>query len=218
MRLTHIGHSCLLVEAAGIRVLMDPGVLSHGFEELSDLAAVVITHQHVDHLDVERLPPLLEANGSARVLAEPEVAAELRRVGIEADALHSGETQVVGDAGLEISAVGGEHAVIHPDIPRVGNVGVVLRAGGEPTLFHPGDALDTVPEGVDVLAVPLSAPWAALDETADFLRAVTPDRWFPIHDGLLSPAGHGIYLRLLGSLAPQSSTMLALAAHEAATV
>ena len=38
MDITHLGHSCLLVESAGTRVLLDPGTFSHGFEELTGLA------------------------------------------------------------------------------------------------------------------------------------------------------------------------------------
>jgi L-ascorbate metabolism protein UlaG (beta-lactamase superfamily) len=216
MRVTNLGHSCLLVEAAGARILIDPGTLSHGFEQLVDLDAIVITHQHVDHLDAERLPLVLDANDGATMLAEPEVAVELTRVGIDTSPLHPGDARTV--AGLEIAAVGGLHAVIHADIPRVGNVGVLLRADDEPTLFHPGDAIDTAPEGVDVLALPTSGPWAALKETADFLRAVGAGRWFPIHDGLLSPAGRGVYLRLLDGLAPEGSSMLDLAGRSTSTV
>jgi L-ascorbate metabolism protein UlaG (beta-lactamase superfamily) len=216
MRVTNLGHSCLLVEAAGARILLDPGTLSHGFEELVDLDAVVVTHQHVDHLDAERLPIVVETNDGATVLAEPEVAVELTRVGIDAVPLHPGDARTL--AGLEIAAVGGEHALIHPDIPRVGNVGVLLRADDEPTLFHPGDAIDTAPEGVDVLALPVSGPWAALKETVDFLRVVGAGRWFPIHDGLLSPAGHGVYLRLLDTLAPEGAALLDLAGRPATTI
>lgn len=213
MRVTNLGHSCLLVESAGARILLDPGTLSHGFEQLVDLDAVVVTHQHVDHLDAERLPLVLETNDRATVLAEPEVAVELTRVGIDAVPLHPGQARTF--AGLEIAAVGGQHAVIHPDIPRVGNVGVLLSGDTEPTLFHPGDALDTVPDGVDVLALPVAAPWAALREAVDFLREVRAGRWFPIHDGLLSPAGRGVFLRLLGGLAPEDCAMLDLTAEPA---
>jgi hypothetical protein len=56
-------------------------------------------------------------------------------------------------------------------------------------LFHPGDALDTVPSGVDILAVPAYGPWAAMKETVDFVRAVGALEGFPIHDGLLSERG-----------------------------
>jgi L-ascorbate metabolism protein UlaG (beta-lactamase superfamily) len=215
MRLTHIGHSCLLLEIAGVRVLIDPGAFTHGFEELTDLDAVLVTHAHLDHYDAERLPQLLEANDEARLVAEPEVAAELRRTGLDAAALHPGESTSVGP--LTVSAVGGLHAVIHDDIARIGNVGIVFAAEGEPTFFHPGDSYETAPEGVDVLGVPLSAPWAALKETVDFVRAVAPRVAVPIHDGILNPTGRGVYLRNLGLLKPEQTELRDLAGAGAVT-
>src|SRR5207249_3359144 len=97
---------------------------------------------------------------------------------------------VVGD--VLITAVGGQHAVIHRDIPRIGNVGYVLRSEGQPTFFHPGDALDTTPGGVDVLAVPAYGPWAAMKETIDFVRTVGALEGFLIHDELLSDRGRAL--------------------------
>ncbi|WP_432507280.1 MBL fold metallo-hydrolase [Kineococcus arenarius] len=191
MRITRYGHSCLLVETDRSRVLLDPGVFSRGWEELTDLDAVVVTHQHPDHVDVEKLPQLLEADDRAVLHAEPETAASLGGAGIEASALHAGSTLTVGD--LSIEAVGGEHALIHADVPRVGNVGLLLRAEGEPTVFHPGDSYAVAPAGVDVLALPLSAPWAASREMIDFVRAVRPGSGFAIHDALLSQVGLGLY-------------------------
>jgi L-ascorbate metabolism protein UlaG (beta-lactamase superfamily) len=209
MRLTHIGHACLLLEADGARVLIDPGAFTHGFVELTGLDAVFITHAHLDHYDAERLPQLLEANDGARLVAEPEVSAELRRTGVDVVALHPGESTSVG--GLTVTAAGGMHAVIHEDIPRIGNVGLVFSADGEPTFFHPGDSYETAPEGVDVLGVPLTAPWAALKETVEFVRAVAPRVAVPIHDAVVSPIGRGIYLRNLGSLAPEKTELRDLA-------
>lgn len=209
MLISHLGHSCLLVESADIRVLLDPGTFTHGFEELTGLDAVLVTHAHVDHYDAERLPTLLEANDGARVIAEPEVAAELNRVGLEASPLHPGESTTIGS--LTVTAVGGLHAVIHDDIPRIGNIGLLLGAVGEPTFFQPGDSYESVPEGVDVLGLPLVAPWAALKETVDFLRAVAPRVAVPIHDAIVTPAGRGIYLRNVGNLAPDGTLLRDLA-------
>jgi L-ascorbate metabolism protein UlaG (beta-lactamase superfamily) len=212
MRITHLGHACLLVESDGARVLIDPGAFSSGFEQLTDLDAVVITHQHPDHVDVERLPQLLEANDAAQLLAEPETAAELSRAGIGARALHAGERHSI--AGLPLHATGGRHAVIHPDLPRVGNVALLLgtsRAdGGDGLLLHPGDSYDVVPADVDLLALPLWAPWAKASETVDYLRAVHPAVAVPIHDGPLQPPARNIYLTHCINLAPEGTVLRAM--------
>ena len=202
MRVTHFGHSCLLVETGAARVLLDPGTLSHGFEELEGLDAVLVTHAHPDHVDVERLPSLLDGNDGAVLRAEPGVAASLSESGLPALPLHPGESFDV--AGATATAVGGRHALIHADVARIGNVGFLLSAEGEPTLFHPGDSYEATPEGVDVLAVPLNAPWAASKETVDFVRAVGAREGLLIHDALLSPVGRAVYggqVTTLGGLA-----------------
>lgn len=190
-------------------MLIDPGAFTRGFEELTGLDAVLITHTHLDHYDAERLPALLEANDGARLIAEPELAVEMNRVGIDAAGLHPGESVSIG--GLAVTAAGGEHALIHDEIARIGNIGLLLAAEGEPTVFHPGDCYRAVPADVDVLAVPLSAPWAALRETVEFLRAVAPRVAVPIHDALLSPTGRGVYLRNVGLLAPEKTELRDLA-------
>lgn len=189
MEITHLGHAAVLVEVAGTRILIDPGSFSDQWHGLTGLDAVVITHQHLDHVDPERVPMLLKANPDARVYCEPSVpeAVDLP----DATSLPSGERATVG--GVELSAVGGEHAIIHRDIPMIGNVGVLVRAEGEPTLFHPGDSLVTCPEGVDLLALPVMGPWAALKEHIDFVRTVGAPRAFPIHDGLLNERGWELY-------------------------
>ncbi|MPN38155.1 hypothetical protein SDC9_185679 [bioreactor metagenome] len=82
--------------------------------------------------------------------------------------------------------------MIHRDLPRIGNVGVVLAAEGEPRLFHPGDSLAEVPPDIDLLAVPAFGPWAALKETIDWVRAVGAPTSFFIHDGLLNDRGRRV--------------------------
>lgn len=190
MNITRFGHAAVLVEVAGARILIDPGTFSvEETFELTDLDAIVVTHQHVDHLDQERVPALLERNPDAVLLCDPETASIVQHGSWTSNA--DGLETTVGTATLR--GVGARHAEILTSLPRVGNVGVMVTAPGEPTLFHPGDTYEYAPEGVDVLAVPLSAPWAKSSETVGFVQRVSPATIIPIHDCTISELGYGLY-------------------------
>ncbi len=189
MQLTHFGHSCLLAQFDDTSLLFDPGNFSHGFEGITGLSAIVITHQHPDHVDVARLPALLEGNPEATLYADPQTAAQL---GERCQPVQVGDELSVGS--LTIRAVGGRHAVIHPEIPVIDNISYLVGDRDHPArLMHPGDALFVPDEPVDVLAAPASAPWMRISEAIDYLRAVAPTRAVPIHQGIIAPDARGIY-------------------------
>jgi L-ascorbate metabolism protein UlaG (beta-lactamase superfamily) len=192
MQLRKFGHSCLLVSSGEGRVLIDPGTFSSGFEDLDGLTAVLITHQHPDHLDVGRLEPLMERNPDARLVTDVGTAQVLRdEHGIEANVATAGESF---DVGITVDVVGEQHAEIHPDIPRIPNAGYVLDG----RLLHPGDALDVTDRDVEVLALPAMAPWMRMAEAIDYLRAVAPRFAVPIHEGMLRNTDlyYGAFLNL----------------------
>jgi L-ascorbate metabolism protein UlaG (beta-lactamase superfamily) len=200
MRITHLGHACLLVEAGGQRILLDPGAFSPGFAGVTGLDGILITHQHPDHVDLQRLPALLEINPQARLYAEPQAGAVLQEAGIVAEHTAAGEVLTFGP--VRVTPVGQLHALINEALPRIGNLGLVLRTDGEPSLFHPGDAYDGEPGEVDILALPLNAPWTASRDTIAFAHRISPGFCIPIHDALLSAIGRRLYLSQVKSLGP----------------
>lgn len=201
MKVTHLGHSCLLVETERSRVLIDPGTFSD-FADVDSLDAVLVTHQHPDHLDPEKIGDLLERNPNAELHTDPGTAEQLRDKGFQPVETAAGQEFTIGDLGVR--PAGDRHAVIHADLPRVDNVGLVLRDPAGATLFHPGDALDAEPGPVDYLAVPVSAPWCAVKETIDFVRRIAPAKGVvPIHDALLVDGARTMYLTHIGNLGLQ---------------
>jgi L-ascorbate metabolism protein UlaG (beta-lactamase superfamily) len=211
MRLTHLGHACLLVEVEGARILIDPGNLAGDFTVLEGLDLIAMTHQHPDHADPERLPALVARNPDALVVAEPqaaEVVAEQTHGAVRARPLSAGEPVQLHD--VTVRPVGHLHAEIHESLPRIGNLGLVVSAAGAPTLFHPGDSYDADPGAVDILGVPVNAPWAKISATADFVRRIQPRIAVPIHDGLLNDSGRELYLRLTNRFGPDGMRLLDL--------
>lgn len=187
MRITKFGHACVRVQHDGATVVLDPGVFTD-VGALDGADAVLITHEHPDHY----LPDHLRAT-DARIFTIDAVAARIRE---DAPDLLDRVT-VVGPgesfeaAGLPVRAVGELHAVIHPEFPRFHNSGYVLTLGAE-KVFHPGDALTGPGETVDVLLVPVSAPWMRASEGIEFAREVRAPRNVAIHDRVYSEAGLGI--------------------------
>jgi L-ascorbate metabolism protein UlaG (beta-lactamase superfamily) len=112
---------------------------------------------------------------------------------------------------VTVQGVGELHALIHEEIPVIHNTGMRISADGEPTFFHPGDSLEAEPEGVDVLAFPLNAPWARSREMTAFLRRLAAPHAIPVHDGLLSAAGRTLYLTQAGNLGSKETQLHDLA-------
>jgi len=205
MQVTHFGHSCVLLDTGAARLLIDPGNFSRDFEGVTGLDAVLVTHQHPDHLDPERLPALLRANPDARLVVDSGSAEQLGSAGLGVDHETVAPGTTLEIAGARVEVLGGQHAVIHPDIPRIANNGYLVDG----THFHPGDALDTVPPGeVEVLFLPTAAPWQKLADAVTYLREVAPRTAVPIHQGIL--AVPGMYYGHFERLGPEKTTVKVL--------
>ena len=205
MQVTHFGHSCVLLDTGAARLLIDPGNFSADFENVTGLDAVLVTHQHPDHLDLERLPALLRANPDARLIVDSGTAGQLggAEVATDHETVEPGTTLNV--AGARVEVLGGQHAVIHPDIPVIPNNAYLVDG----THMHPGDSITVVPaEPLDVLFLPATAPWEKLSETVDYLRQVAPRTAVPIHQGMLAITT--VYYTQLDRLGPEETTFTPL--------
>lgn len=179
MRVTKYGHSCLHVTEGSASVLLDPGAFSSGFESLTGLTAVLITHQHFDHVDADKLSTLLTANPGATVYADAQTAAALGGKGIEVTTVQAADEF---DVGVPVSVYGARHAVIHKDIPVISNVAYLIDG----RLLHPGDSFTEIDRPVEILALPVSAPWMAVKEAVEYVRSVSPSYVVPIHEQVLA--------------------------------
>jgi L-ascorbate metabolism protein UlaG (beta-lactamase superfamily) len=215
MEITKKGHACVRLSKEGRTLVIDPG----GFSE-EDAAlgaeAVLVTHEHPDHFDEGRLRAALDADAATELWTLASVAERL--AGAYPGRVHEvGEGDTFRTAGFEVEVHGQLHAVIHPDLPRITNVGYAVDDGA---LFHPGDALTDPGRPVRTLLLPVHAPWNKFSEVLDYVRQLAPERAFAVHDGLLSEAGHAVYGRNLGPQGPGlgGTDYARLAPGESATV
>ena len=193
MKMTKYTHSCVRLEREHNVLVLDPGSFSEVEEALDGAAAVLITHEHADHLDRDRVLAVMAANTDLALYAPAGLAAELR----EASAGSGAADRIIDvepnsaftAAGFEVRSFGGQHALIHPLVPLVANVGYLIDG----TLYHPGDSF-VIPNGLTVqtLLVPIHAPWSKVGEVIDFVIASGAERAYPIHDALLNERGLGI--------------------------
>lgn len=200
MRIIHFGHSCVLLETGSARLLIDPGTYATGFEVARELDGVLITHQHPDHLDAEKLPVLMAANPGAALVVDEGSAPVVRELGLTPTVAHAGDHVRIGGASVHVA--GGRHAVIHQDIPVIQNNCYVVDDGA---YYHPGDSLVVPEQAIDVLGVPAAAPWLKTSEAVEFLRAVRPRVAMPIHDAVV--ARPELYFGLLDRLSPEGTTV-----------
>jgi L-ascorbate metabolism protein UlaG (beta-lactamase superfamily) len=191
MRLTKLGHACVRLEKSGSVLVIDPGAFS-GDDALTGANAVLITHEHFDHIVPDSLRAALAADPGLQVWSTAAVAGQFPDLVARVHVVDHGDTFTA--AGFDVHVYGSEHAVLHQDIPMIANVGFMID--GE--VFHPGDAL-TVPEDpVGTLLLPASAPWLKLAEMIDYARAVDAGRGYTIHDALFSETGLAVLGAFLG--------------------
>jgi L-ascorbate metabolism protein UlaG (beta-lactamase superfamily) len=207
-RLTFLGHSTVLVDLDGVRVLTDPmlGHLAVGVirrqvpavlpDLLAGLSAVFISHGHWDHLDLASLralpgqPALIVPVGLGRVVAKAA------RGGVHE--LRAGDKVQIG--GLMLEAIHAEHGRRRSPLTSAeASLGVLIT--GSSSVYFAGDtdlfpAMSQLAGRVDVALLPVGG-WGPrlgrrhLDpgRAAEAAVRIQPAIATPIHWGTLYPLG-----------------------------
>lgn len=192
MKLTKFEHACFVVEQDGESLMVDPGAYTRDFVVPENVVGIIITHEHADHLSEDHLRSIIEKNPAATIYAHSDVVGQLD--GFKTQIVTANEGIKVGN--FELEFFGGEHAVIAKEIPVIANLGVMINN----KLYYPGDSFTLPERSVEVLALPVAAPWMKLSEAVDFIKAVQPKIAFPTHDAVLSDAGKGLPDTLIPNL------------------
>jgi L-ascorbate metabolism protein UlaG (beta-lactamase superfamily) len=191
MRLTKLGHSCVRLEKDGATLVIDPGGWSDAAGALAGASAVLITHEHPDHLDAGAVRAAMAGDPGLRLWANASVAEQFGDFGTRVHAVDHGDT--FSAAGFDVHVYGHDHAQIYREIPIVLNTGFAVD--GE--VFHPGDSLTVLEDRVPTLLLPIVAPWLKTAEMIDYAREVGPRRAYAIHDAVLNENGIGLWQRMM---------------------
>lgn len=189
MKLTKYTHSCVRLENEGKTLVLDPGGFSEVEKALDGADYIFITHVHPDHFDSERVIAFLKENPEVPLYAPQAVIDEVSKELPEAKVQLADAKETIELEGFTLKTYGGQHALIHPLVPTIDNVGVLVNDN----VFHPGDSF-TVPHGIQAktLLAPIHAPWNKMSEVIDFVISVRAPQVYPIHDSLLADNGRNL--------------------------
>lgn len=183
MKITKFGHCCLLIEEGEARILTDPGNYNKVPQE-KNIDAILLTHEHQDHVHIESLQEILSRNQQAVVYTHKGVGRLLEEAHIPYTCINDNEEVLV--RGVSVLSSGTEHACICHGLPDVINTGFFI--GNK--LFYPGDAFHNPNKQVEILALPVAAPWMRLEEAINYAKELHPKIVFPVHDGMLRQEHH----------------------------
>ena len=190
MKITKIGHCCLVVEVDGKKILTDPGTYSTGQNELKGIDVVLITHEHADHVHAESLKEVLKNNPEATIITNSAVATLLSDSNIVVTICEGRE--VYSENGLKLEAFDGKHEEIYGDFGQVQNTGYLIQE----RLFYPGDSFHDPKIPVDILALPVGGPWCKIGDAIRYALSVKPKFAFPVHDATQKETALGLLQRL----------------------
>jgi L-ascorbate metabolism protein UlaG (beta-lactamase superfamily) len=185
-------HSCLLITEKGERLVVDPGGWSSPVKEIGGVNVIVITHEHQDHFNLEKIKEFL-ALQTATIISNGSVAKLLAAENIPCTVVEGGDTHTTGT--FVIRGIAAPHATLPVAAPL--NVAYVLNE----TLLVTGDSFNfEMPPSVRVLTLPIAAPWGTATEAVHKALALRPAHVIPVHEGVLNPAFAPRVIQMCGNV------------------
>lgn len=179
MKVTKLVHSCLLVEKDGVKILVDPGSYSwqendvRGFN-FSDISAVVVTHNHPDHMSIDFAKAVKQASPNAVWYGTEETHSNLVDIDVSCELLSDDPN---------IKFVESKHADLSPwfDVQPQHTSYLLFDE-----LLVSGDCQTlTDSHGARILASAINGgPWGAVVGFAKMIESmpVKPNVVLPLHD------------------------------------
>ena len=203
MKITKLGHCCLMIETKGKRILTDPGSYTiEAHSKLEKIDYILFTHEHQDHYHIESLKTILKKNPQAVIYSNNSVSELLNNEGIKNVMIKNGDSVLLGE--ISVVGIGEKHAQMHNDIPLTSNIGFFIDG----RLWYPGDAFTNPERGVEILALPVSGPWMKIGEAIDYAILLKPKVAFPVHDGTRFGSAHALPTKILPNHGIEFVTMI----------
>ncbi len=230
LRVTWFGHSSNLIEIDGVRVLVDPVwdlraapvqwfgpkrffAPTLGLNELPEIDAVLISHDHYDHLGAGTVRELARLRPRVRWITSLGVGAELRGMGVEAERITeldwTESTVIAGRDGAElrVSSVPARHFSGRSLLNRFETLWAAFcLAGSEHRVYYGADtgewdgfktiAAEYGPFDLTMLEIgAFNEKWKSIhlgpDGAVKAFGALGGGLMMPIHWGLFNLALHG---------------------------
>lgn len=183
MKITKIGHCCLVIKVKGLTIMTDPGAWTDAQNTIKGVDVVLITHEHQDHFYIDSIKRILVNNPSARIITNSAVGKLLDLQKIPFEILEDSDQMLLKEVLIE--GFGKLHAEIYPEIQPVMNTGYMINN----EFYYPGDAFYEPSRPVKILALPVCGPWMRMAEALDFAKKIKPEIVFPVHDEMLKITG-----------------------------
>lgn len=192
MKITKLGHCCLLIETKGKRILTDPGSYTiNTHSNLENIDCILYTHDHQDHFHLESLKAIIHKNPQIIIYANDSVSGLLEKENIRHIKLVHNDNVSLGT--ILIVGLGEKHAEMHSSIPQISNLGFFIDS----KLWYPGDAFTNPERSVEILTLPVSGPWMKIGEAVDYALSIKPKVVIPVHDGTRFGSSHLIPAKVL---------------------